>query len=141
MLLLVLILCPLYVILTSQQLQKTKKDKDKAIRIIVELVGKDKISSFLNQHAGSADILDKLLDFVAANHVIKAVGSSTSSGGGVFNGSGGGGTRIGLQQSQTVMSPIRSSGGKARATSPKKPAHYRSRIDEYFRTAMSGRDY
>ena len=45
---------------------KTKKDKDKAIRLIIQLIGKDRVSAFLNQHAGSADILDKLLDAFGA---------------------------------------------------------------------------
>ncbi len=43
-------------------MQKTKKDKDKAIKIIIQLIGKERVASFLNQNAGSMDILDKLLE-------------------------------------------------------------------------------
>lgn len=43
-------------------LQKTKKDKDKAIKLIVQIIGKDRIAGFLARYAGAPDILDRLLD-------------------------------------------------------------------------------
>jgi hypothetical protein len=68
-------------------LQKAKRDKDKAIRLIVQIVGKvrdtysdglltlqqiimlcyqDRISSFLTKHAGAPDILDRLLEYFSS---------------------------------------------------------------------------
>jgi hypothetical protein len=40
-------------------LQKTKKDKDKAIKLIVQIIGKDRIAGFLARYAGAPDILDR----------------------------------------------------------------------------------
>lgn len=136
-------------------LQRTKRDKDKAIRIIVQIVGKDKISNFLNQNAGAADILDKLLDFVSKTH-------SSSSGAGMVphstTGLNAAAGRHGVrsksagppsahdrqkqhqhQQQQQQQNRNERSG---RSKSPhKSPAHYRSRIDEYHRFNITGRDY
>jgi hypothetical protein len=61
------------------QLQKTKKDKDKAIRLVIQLIGKERVSAFLSQHAGAADILDRLLDAFSTSGI---VGGNGSKGGG-----------------------------------------------------------
>jgi len=44
------------------QLIKAKKDKDKAIKLIILLIGKERISEFLQKNAGAADILDALVE-------------------------------------------------------------------------------
>lgn len=43
-------------------LVKAKKDKDKAVRLIILLIGKERMSEFLKEHAGSPDILDALVE-------------------------------------------------------------------------------
>lgn len=45
----------------EMQLLKAKDDKDKAIRLIIHLIGKERVNEFIAQHAGSADILDSML--------------------------------------------------------------------------------
>ena len=47
---------------------KAKTDKDKAIRVIINLVGKEKMAEFLNQHAGSPDILDAMVTSFGSEH-------------------------------------------------------------------------
>lgn len=42
-------------------LVKVKADKDKAVKVIINLVGKERMAEFLSQHAGSADILDAMI--------------------------------------------------------------------------------
>lgn len=52
------------------QLISTKRDKDKAIKLVVLLIGKDKVAEFLKNNAGCPDILDKLVEtFSSARHV------------------------------------------------------------------------
>lgn len=113
-------------------LQRTKAEKDKAIRVIVQIVGKDEISKFLNNNAGSVDILDKLIDYVGKHHsnnnkrnratVTRTINSNRSKSAGPAS------TReFGDKHSQQKVQ--------------KSPAHYRSRIDEYYRSAITGRDY
>jgi len=122
-------------------LQKAKRDKDKAIRIIVQLIGKEKINSFLNHNAGAADILDKLLDTFGSNN--KNDGSNLMSP-----------TRrsaIVTEQSPPASpsphkgphSPNKTSNSKNNNSAQKAkapPAQYRSRINEYYRTTLTGRD-
>lgn len=151
-------------------LVKTKRDKDKAIRILVQIIGKDRISHFLNKHAGSPDILDKLLEYFANNvqlassspshhhHHQQLSGSGgldweensahRSKAGGRSNASGSqpGGTKVIIARSpnqRTHGSPQRSPGKSRRGGTgqPQPPAMYRSRMDEYFRSTISGRDY
>ncbi len=132
----------------ESMLLKTKRDKDKAIRIIVPIIGKDRIAAFLNRHAGSPDILDKLMDYFANN---VSLGGGTSNSGGSHSGdldasgrqktltrsnSGRNGNNATNQRSP---SPDKTQRGKQSAT--KSPAAYRSRMDEYFRSTISGRDY
>jgi hypothetical protein len=135
----------------ENMLLKTKRDKDKAIRIIVQIIGKDRIGTFLNRHAGSPDILDKLLEHFANN---VQIGGSNSGGSnlGDFEASG---RSKALQRSASAGDSAQKQGrtGKANQRSPspdktlrgktgvKSPAAYRSRMDEYFRSTISGRDY
>ena len=46
----------------EKQLVKARKDKDKAIKLIILLVGKEKMGDFLKNHAGSPDILDEMVN-------------------------------------------------------------------------------
>jgi hypothetical protein len=48
-------------------LVKVKADKDKAVKVIINLVGKERMASFLSQHAGSADILDAMIAHFGAD--------------------------------------------------------------------------
>lgn len=119
-------------------LQKTKRDKDKAIRLIVQIVGKDRISAFLSRHAGAPDILDKLLEYFA-------MGLSVSESPQIQAQSPISSTNR-LQSTARTSSTRGSAVGDLRSPSPRKaanpksPAHYRSRIDEYYRTVITGRD-
>jgi hypothetical protein len=47
------------------KLQKTKKEKDKAVRFIIELIGKEQVANFLYQNAGAPDILDRMMESFA----------------------------------------------------------------------------
>ena len=46
----------------ERQLLKMKEDKDKVIRLIILLIGKDRMSSFLKNHGSDDDILSALVD-------------------------------------------------------------------------------
>lgn len=46
----------------EKQLLKMKEDKDKVIRLIILLIGKDRMSTFLKNHANDDDILSALVD-------------------------------------------------------------------------------
>lgn len=144
----------------EMMLLKTKKDKDKAIRIIVQIIGKDRIAAFLNRNAGSADILDKLLEYFANNVQIGTDGANLD---GTMNRSGSNSSPIkgskssksGAPSSSGKSAPGRSSAGasmrsttsaaeeyaNARGKSPTRPAQFRSRMNDYFKSTMSGRDY
>lgn len=132
-------------------LQKNKKEKDKAIKLIVQIIGKDRISNFLARNAGAPDILDKLLEHFGD-------GSGSPSRGGGFGGGDFGSSTRGSVASQSdsyarSRSPDKGmrtnrssasnnnnhSGGKSK-DNVKSPMLYRSRIDEYYRSTISGRD-
>lgn len=134
----------------ENMLLKTKRDKDKAIRIIVQIIGKDRIASFLNKHAGSPDILDKLLDYFANNVQLGTSGSQggSNSGGDVasLGQSKGRGTPGSAQKSSrghtlNPRSPSPDKNNRGGKPAGKSPAMYRSRMDEYFRSTISGRDF
>lgn len=126
-------------------LLKTKRDKDKAIRLIIQIVGKDRISSFLTRHAGTPDILDRLLEYFATGlqisessvalspasptHRSKSSGRSTA----------GGSSKEASMKGSTIATDHVSASGR-KSAQPKSPAHYRSRIDEYYRTVITSRD-
>jgi len=123
-------------------LNKTKKDKDKAIRIIVQLIGKERVATFLNRHAGSPDILDRLLEHFSNSGDLLSSGMATSPGkssGGMFSPKGGKAmpSYKSTSSASVLGEDMRSSPTK---TPQKSPALYRSRIDEYYRTAITGRD-
>jgi hypothetical protein len=135
----------------ESMLLKSKRDKDKAIRIIVQIIGKDRIGSFLNRHAGSPDILDKLLEYFA-NNVQLGGSNSGESNLGDFEAAGRNKTlQRSVSASDIAQKLGRTSKANQRSPSPdktqrgkiggKSPAAYRSRMDEYFRSTISGRDY
>ena len=41
---------------------KAKQEKDKAVRALIHVIGKDRVAAFLHKNAGSANILDLLLE-------------------------------------------------------------------------------
>jgi hypothetical protein len=43
-------------------LVKAKKDKDKALKLLIQLIGKERIAEHLQQHAGETDVLDSLIN-------------------------------------------------------------------------------
>lgn len=145
----------------EMMLLKTKKDKDKAIRIIVQIIGKDRIAAFLNRNAGSADILDKLLEYFANNVQIGTDGvnldgtmNRTGSSNSPMKGSKSGGKSLAVTSSGKSASGRSTAGASMRSTtsaadeyanargkSPQRPAQFRSRINDYFKSTISGRDY
>jgi hypothetical protein len=144
----------------EMMLLKTKKDKDKAIRIIVQIIGKDRIAAFLNRNAGSADILDKLLEYFANNVQIGSDGvnldgtmnrtgsnspmKSTKSGGKSSGASSSGKSATGRSSAGASMRSTTSAADEyaaARGKSPTRPAQFRSRMNDYFKSTISGRDY
>jgi hypothetical protein len=44
------------------QLLKAKRDKDKAIRLVIRLIGKERVAEFLLHSSGSTDVLDALVE-------------------------------------------------------------------------------
>lgn len=122
-------------------------------------MGKDRLQTFLSRHAGAPDILDRLLEYFSTGLQVNDTASPFSSPtGGGFSpnasmrksrspGMGGGsskenysarGTSIELSERATVVGSGRATNGLPH--SPAKPTQYRSRIDEYFRVAIRGRD-
>lgn len=104
----------------EKQLLKAKRDKDKALKLIIHVIGKDRIAEHLQQHAGDPDLLDSLVE--------KLGGHGSPSFGSTLGGPpqvAGAGTRSNHHATRTK--------GNAKSTvSTLGRAHYRSRIDEYF---------
>jgi hypothetical protein len=125
-------------------LQKTKKDKDKAIKLIVQIIGKDRISSFLARNAGAPDILDRLLDHFGPDGGQVNAASSTLGMGSTFGNSppnrSKSSGRSNYSSRSTSSGFEKTGGGGGGAAKGKSPAQYRSRIDEYYRSTISGRD-
>ena len=44
-----------------EQLVRAKRDKEKALRLLISIVGKDRVLEHLQKHAGAADVLDSLV--------------------------------------------------------------------------------
>jgi len=45
--------------------EKAKQDKEKALRILIKIAGKDVIDQFLERNAGAPDVLDRLEEYLA----------------------------------------------------------------------------
>jgi len=45
----------------EKQLIKAKKDKDKSLKLLIQLIGKERIAEHLQKHAGEGDVLDSLV--------------------------------------------------------------------------------
>ena len=99
-------------------LTKTKEEKDKAVRLIIEIIGKEKIASFLHRNAGSEDILDKMLQTFGGTNIIDDHANRQTGG---------------THQSSSPMR--RDNRSPMRSNSPhRNKALYRNRIDEYHRS-------
>lgn len=46
----------------KEMYEKAKLEKDKAIRALIHVIGKDRVAAFLHKNAGSSNILDSLLE-------------------------------------------------------------------------------
>jgi hypothetical protein len=99
-------------------LVKVKKDKEKAVRLIIQLIGKEQLNDFMQQHAGSPDILDSMMLAFDSSTLTSNQRTST------LNRSG-------------VNANTSSSSSKARNP---KAAATRSRMDEYFKTVVIQND-
>ena len=67
---------------------RTKTDKDKAIKVIINLIGKEKMSAFLNQHAGSTDILDAMVNTFGSDTLTASLATNAAAVEGSFGSSG-----------------------------------------------------
>jgi hypothetical protein len=57
-------------------LVKAKRDKEKALKLVVAIIGKDRVLGHLQKNAGSADILDSLVGAFGKNGSTESSGSS-----------------------------------------------------------------
>mmetsp|Transcript_5801 Transcript_5801/g.9534 ORF Transcript_5801/g.9534 Transcript_5801/m.9534 type:complete len:291 (+) Transcript_5801:75-947(+) len=146
-------------------LQRTKREKDKAVRIVIQLVGKERMNDFLNHHAGSADILDRLLnnfsDCLHINNQTKLKSGDSSSGSNSSSSpnkkpspikkdahnaspsrrsSSENSPEDAMKAKVRAMAAANSATKKNKASPIKPPAQYRSRINEYYRQTVSNRD-
>jgi len=115
----------------ENMLQKTKKDKDKAVRFIIDMIGKERISHFLNQHAGEADILDRLMTSFAH---LRLDGPHNNSSPTKNKRSGA------TQKSKSATKAGQTTPSHLSQTNPEQLKLQRSRIDEYFRSTLNKRD-
>lgn len=104
----------------EKQLVKVKKEKDKALRLLISLIGKDRIADHLQQHAGAPDLLDSL---------VTAFGSHN---GHSYGHTQGGPPMVQGTATRNNHHRPRTAGNAKSTVSTLGRAHYRSRIDEYF---------
>lgn len=62
----------------EKQLIKAKKDKDKALKLLIQLIGKERIAEHLQKHAGDGDILDSLIASFGGSCSAPRASNSTS---------------------------------------------------------------
>lgn len=81
----------------KDMLFKAKQEKDKAVRALIHIIGKDKVAAFLHKNAGAPNILDLLLEQFSgsgSSHPVTTFGDSALSlslgGSGGLSGGGGG---------------------------------------------------
>lgn len=94
--------------LLEQMLIKAKDEKAKAVRLILQIVGTEKVNELMLNHAGSSDVLDVLQKSFNTSINVGIVGSSPN----------------------TKNNSVKSKGSKLSHT---KNMATRSRIDEYFK--------
>lgn len=112
----------------EKQLVKAKKDKDKALKLVIQLIGKERIADHLQQHAGEADVLDSLISSFSGQ--FRQGGAAAGirdrlSAPPDMNHNSPGHKKKGARILGATRSPVATMG----------PAAFRSRIDEYFHTA------
>ena len=62
---------------------KAKKDKEKALKLLIQLIGKEKLQKHIQTHAGSPDLLDSIVQaFGTATTIHHRTSGSTSNGNG-----------------------------------------------------------
>lgn len=100
----------------EKQLIKAKKDKDKALKLLIQLIGKERIAEHLQKHAGEGDILDSLVAHFA----------------GTLNNGTGDGSNISPSHNSSSSKKKRILGAtKGNVGTMGRPA-FRSRSDQYF---------
>jgi len=64
----------------KEMLIKAKQEKDKAVRALIHIIGKDRVAAFLHKNAGAPNILDALLETFGGipPSTTSAAGSSSS---------------------------------------------------------------
>ncbi|CAE7471756.1 unnamed protein product, partial [Symbiodinium microadriaticum] len=108
----------------EKQLVKAKKDKDKALKLLIQLIGKERVAEHLQQHIGEADVLESLVS-AFSGHLKQ------------------GGASAGIRERLSAPPDMKDASAKKRkghrvlgaTKSPVAtmgPAAFRSRIDEYF---------
>jgi predicted nucleic acid-binding Zn-ribbon protein len=103
---------------------RAKEEKDRAIRVLISILGPEKIATFLNKHAGSTDILSALQEHFAGQ--VNFDPNNPNSSGGSSRGPGP------LSGKTSFSKPAKSKGHKAGKSVPTMGAN-RSRIDEFFK--------
>lgn len=110
----------------EMQLIKAKREKEKAVRLVVTLLGRDNVAEFLHDHAGSPSILDDLIGSFAPG-----VGRYTSTGISPMRFDS---PKAASHIHTAPSSPKRhGSYGKVKSTLVGSPDPSRNRIDDFFR--------
>jgi hypothetical protein len=116
------------VTLLEEHLVKTKRDKDRAIRVLISILGKDKIASFLDIHAGSPDILDALQQHFMQQKFMLAVDDNSRAASNDAKGSGPTGPKGGMKRKPAKKVKMNTAPQNILGAG-------RSRMDEYFSTS------
>ena len=112
----------------EDSLIRAKEEKDRAVRVLITILGPDKIATFLNKHAGSPDILTSLQEHFASKVSFDPNNPNSSD-----SSSRGPGP---LSGKTSHSKPAKSKGHKAGKSVPTMGAG-RSRIDEFFKGSSS----
>lgn len=114
----------------EDSLIKVKGEKDRAVKVLISILGADKVGAFLDRHAGSPDILTALQTHFAKHTKwdIDNAGVTATSGTGAPKIMGKG--KGPLSGKTSHSKPAKSKGYKAGMSVPTLGAH-RSRIDEF----------
>jgi hypothetical protein len=116
----------------EDSLIKVKAEKDRAVKVLISILGPEKVSTFLDRHAGSPDILTALQKHFSTS----LEWDVNTPGGGMMGGGNQNGPRVvgkgsvPLSGKTKNSKPAKSKGYKAGMGVPSLGAH-RSRIDEF----------
>jgi hypothetical protein len=106
-------------------LVKAKKDKDKALKLLIQVIGKERIADHLQSHAGEEDILESLITSFSGqfkqNSLSADIRERLSAP-----------PQMNVPGSQKKKSGTRILGQTKSPVATMGPPAYRSRIDEYF---------